>query len=113
MGFAQVQIQDVALDGGAETDADDFKVFDEAFGGTVFETYYTKNLKYAKKFFADNLAALYAAEGILGLESLYRKLTLKLMFNLHEIEDDYDVFVAFETMNNREGSDSVYESLNL
>ena len=23
------------------------------------------------------------------------------MFNLHEIEDDYDVFVAFETMNNR------------
>ena len=23
------------------------------------------------------------------------------MFNLHEIEDDYDVFIAFETMNNR------------
>lgn len=23
------------------------------------------------------------------------------MFNIHEIEDDYDVFVAFETMNNR------------
>ena len=23
------------------------------------------------------------------------------MFNLHEIDDDYDVFVAFETMNNR------------
>lgn len=23
------------------------------------------------------------------------------MFNLHEIEDDFDVFVAFETMNNR------------
>lgn len=32
MGFAQVQIQDVALDGGTETDADDFKVLDEAFG---------------------------------------------------------------------------------
>lgn len=78
-----------------------YKVFDEAFGGTVFETYYTKNLKYAKKFFAGNLGLLYAAEGMPGLESLYRKLTLKLMFNLHEIEDDYDVFVAFETMNNR------------
>lgn len=23
------------------------------------------------------------------------------MFNIHEIEDEYDVFVAFETMNNR------------
>ena len=23
------------------------------------------------------------------------------MFNIHEIADDYDVFVAFETMNNR------------
>lgn len=23
------------------------------------------------------------------------------MFNIHEIDDDYDVFVAFETMNNR------------
>ncbi len=36
-----------------------------------------------------------------GIEKLYKRLTLKLMFNLHEIEDDYDVFVAFETMNNR------------
>lgn len=32
MGLAQVQVQDVALDGGAETDADDFKVLDETFG---------------------------------------------------------------------------------
>jgi len=78
-----------------------YKVFEEPFGGTVFETYYTKNLKYAKTFFAGNLAALYQHEGVDGLERLYRKLTLHLMFNLHEIEDDYDVFVAFETMNNR------------
>lgn len=34
MGLAQVQIQNVALDGGTETDADDFKVLDEAFGNT-------------------------------------------------------------------------------
>lgn len=78
-----------------------YKVFEEPFGGAVFETYYTKNLKYAKNFFAENLQALYESEGIEDIERLYRKLTLRLMFNLHEIEDDYDVFVAFETMNNR------------
>lgn len=78
-----------------------YKVFEEPFGGTVDETYYTKNLKYAKDFFADNLRAMYENEGIDGIERLYKKLTLHLMFNLHEIEDDYDVFVAFETMNNR------------
>lgn len=78
-----------------------YKIFNEPFGGTVFETYYTKNLKYAKSFFAENLSAVFDVEGLQGIERLYRKLTLRLMFNLHEIEDDYDVFVAFETMNNR------------
>jgi hypothetical protein len=78
-----------------------YKVFEEPFGGSVFETYYTKNLKYAKNFFAENLQSLYENERIEGIERLYCKLTLRLMFNLHEIEDDYDVFVAFETMNNR------------
>lgn len=78
-----------------------YKVFEEQFGGTVFETYYTKNLKYAKSFFAENLRAMYETDGMTGIELLYKKLTLRLMFNLHEIEDDYDVFVAFETMNNR------------
>ncbi len=78
-----------------------YKVFYEVHSGTVNETYYTKNLKFAKTFFADNLAALYAAEGVDGINTLYKKLTLRLMFNIHEIDDDYDVFVAFETMNNR------------
>lgn len=77
------------------------KIFEEPFGGSIVETYYTKNLKYAKTFFIKNLIALYEEEGIASIELLYKKLTLKLMFNLHEIEDDYDVFVAFETMNNR------------
>ena len=78
-----------------------YRVFNEPFSGTVNETYYTKNLKFAKSFFHENLMALYKAEGVEGLSSLYLKLTLRLMFNIHEIEDDYDVFVAFETMNNR------------
>lgn len=77
------------------------KVFMEPYGGNVIETYYTKNLKFAKSFFSENLLTIYEAEGINGIEVIYKKLTQRLMFNLHEIEDDYDVFVAFETMNNR------------
>ena len=77
------------------------RVFNEPDPGEISETYYTKNLKNAKSFFADNIKALYAAEGIEGLTMMYQKLTQKLMFNLHEIDNDYDVFVAFETMNNR------------
>lgn len=64
-------------------------------------SYYTKNLKYAKEFFKKNISELYADEGMEGLSNLYLKLTQRLMFNIHEIDDDYDVFVAFETMNNR------------
>lgn len=81
-----------------------YKVFEEPYSGTVNETYYTKNLKFAKNFFAKNIRKLYEESGENGLEAvhaLYKKLTQKLMFNLHEIDDDYDVFVAFETMNNR------------
>ena len=78
-----------------------YKIFGEPYSGTVNETYYTKNLKFAKSFFRENLTALYENEGIEGINKLYLKLTLKLMFNIHEIDNDYDVFVAFETMNNR------------
>lgn len=78
-----------------------YKIFGEPYSGTVNETYYTKNLKFAKSFFRKNLTALYENEGIEGINKLYLKLTLKLMFNIHEIDNDYDVFVAFETMNNR------------
>lgn len=78
-----------------------YKIFGEPYSGTVNETYYTKNLKFAKSFFRENLTALYENERIEGINNLYLKLTLNLMFNIHEIDDDYDVFVAFETMNNR------------
>lgn len=77
------------------------KVFGEPYGGTLKETYYTKNLKYTKSFFGKEIATFYAKSGTEGLAELYKKLTLHFMFNIHGIEDDYDVFVAFETMNNR------------
>lgn len=81
-----------------------YKVFGEPYSGAVNETYYTKNLKFAKNFFAGNIRKLYEESGEGGIEAvntLYKKLTQRLMFNLHEIDDDYNVFVAFETMNNR------------
>lgn len=78
-----------------------YRILGQPFGGTIKETYYTKKLKYAKEFFVRELAAFYEIKDIDGIAELYRKLTLQLMFNIHEIEDDYDVFVAFETMNNR------------
>lgn len=77
------------------------RIFGQPFGGTIRETYYTKNLQYAKLFFSTELKAFYEAHGIDAIAELYKTLTLHLMFNIHEIEDDYDVFVAFETMNNR------------
>ena len=81
-----------------------YRVFGAGNPGTVNETYYTKNLKYAKKFFAENIGKLCedSGEGCLkAISVLYENLTRRLMFNLYEIDDDYDVFVAFETMNYR------------
>ncbi len=77
------------------------KILGEPEGGSIIETFYTLNLENAKQFFKDNLENYYKIFGITEIEALFRKATLNLMFNLHEIEDDFDVFVAFETMNNR------------
>lgn len=91
---------------GYETDNPSFKylkhkILSEPDGGNVIETFYTLNLENAKQFFKDNLANHYKTYGISEIETLFRKVTQNLMFNLHEIQDDFDVFVAFETMNNR------------
>ena len=77
------------------------KILGENYGGTLKETYYTKNLANVKCFFAKEISLLFQRKGKEGLNNLYQKLTQHFMFNIHEIQDDYDVFVAFETMNNR------------
>jgi len=59
------------------------------------ESLYTYNLEKAKEFFAIQL------ENYNKLEELFIKLTQKLVFNEYVIENDLDVFIAFETMNNR------------
>lgn len=61
------------------------------------DTLYTQNLKTAKLYFKNKLSTLSCDETAL----IFKKLTQKLKFNLYEIDDEIDVFVTFETMNNR------------
>jgi hypothetical protein len=60
-------------------------------------TIYTANLEAAKKFFLSKISKL----SIDDLAVLYTKLTQHLHFNIFYIEPELDVFVTFETMNNR------------
>ncbi|XCN72415.1 MAG: DUF262 domain-containing HNH endonuclease family protein [Candidatus Electrothrix aestuarii] len=78
-----------------------YKIFNEPDSPTIQETFYTLNLEKAKTFFIDSLKNCFAKYGIEEIEILFKKLTQNLMFNVYEISDDFDTFVAFETMNNR------------
>jgi hypothetical protein len=77
------------------------RIFNNDTSNRLEETYYTLNLEHAKAFFLENLKTQVEEEGADILSELFKKLTQRLMFNLYEISDDFDVFVAFETMNNR------------
>ena len=66
--------------------------------GEAPDTYYTKNLEAAKKFFAAKVKGLKDDDDVI---TIYKKLVGKLIFNVHEIGINFDVFVSFETMNNR------------
>ncbi|MBC9934130.1 DUF262 domain-containing protein [Chitinophaga qingshengii] len=60
-------------------------------------TIYTNNLQYAKNYFREKLSKLTLTEK----ETIFRKVTQNLLFNIYSISSDIDVFIAFETMNNR------------
>jgi uncharacterized protein with ParB-like and HNH nuclease domain len=79
------------------------KILNEPDGGVIEDTFYTQNLATAKDFFKRNIVQIYKdkAFGYKGIEVIFDALTNQLKFNLYEIGDDFDVFVAFETMNNR------------
>lgn len=66
-----------------------------AFEGT--ETVYTGNLRQARDYFRKQLEKKSLAE----IEELFKRLTQRFVFNEYELDADLDVFVAFETMNNR------------
>jgi uncharacterized protein with ParB-like and HNH nuclease domain len=61
------------------------------------ETLYTENLGFAKKYFDEKVIALNPHQ----LDTLFSKLVHNFKFNLYEVDEDLDVYVMFETMNNR------------
>lgn len=61
------------------------------------ETIYTSNLERAKNFFSEKLSL----STLLEKECIYEKITQHFLFNIYTISDEIDVFVTFETMNNR------------
>lgn len=61
------------------------------------ETLYTQNLSRAKTYFKKQLSALEQID----IALIFKKVTQKFKYNLYEIDDEIDVFVTFETMNNR------------
>ncbi len=74
------------------------KIFgDKSTSNENKETLYTTNLEEAKLFFKQKVDELTVEEK----EIIFKKLTENFRFNVYEIADDLDVFVAFETMNNR------------
>ena len=61
------------------------------------ETLYTANLMFAKMYFRGKLSELTKEEK----EVIFDKVANRLKFNYYEIDDTLDVYVTFETMNNR------------
>lgn len=61
------------------------------------DTIYTKNLIAAKEYFSEQLKNLTHTK----LEDVFTKITQQFVFNAYEISKEIDVFVTFETMNNR------------
>ena len=61
------------------------------------ETLYTANLMFAKNYFAEKLKMRDKEYK----EEIFDKAVNRLKFNYYEIDDSLDVYVTFETMNNR------------
>jgi len=78
-----------------------YNILDEVGSGSVRETFYTLNLSNAKHYFTKQFSELYEQDGLSGFQDIYKKLTKRFIFNEYIIKDEFDVFVAFETMNNR------------
>lgn len=77
------------------------RILGERGAGALAETFYTANLAYAKKFFSENIEAYKQAWGSSALDEVFRALRCNMKLIVHEISDDFDIFAAFETMNNR------------
>jgi hypothetical protein len=78
-----------------------YRILGETGAGTVNESVYTLNLENGKQYFKKQMEAWYKQEGIAGIQAIYKMLTKRFLFNEYIIKDEFNVFVAFETMNNR------------
>ncbi|MDD5363082.1 MAG: DUF262 domain-containing HNH endonuclease family protein [Ignavibacteria bacterium] len=76
-------------------------ILNEPYSGTIQETFYTLNLQNAKNYFKKQLNSLIGNKSIESIETEYKKLITRFLFNPYEIPSDFDEFLAFETMNNR------------
>lgn len=68
---------------------------------SVEETFYTFNLSKAKDFFDEMLKTYVDNNSIELLKSLFKKAVTRFKVMVHYIDDGFDVYSAFETMNNR------------
>jgi len=73
------------------------QIFGERVTHKLEETAYTENLLTAKNYFASKIKE----RTLIEKELLFKKLTQSFLFNIYEIEEEIDTYVAFETMNNR------------
>ena len=71
------------------------------------DTLYTKNLRFAKEYFAEKIRDMDQD----ALAGVFKKVTERLKFNEYMIDEVSDVYVTFETMNNRGKSLSTLELL--
>lgn len=81
----------------SDTPSDKFlraKIFGDDISEGIEESVYTKKLESAKEFFKKKINKD-------NMEEIFKTLTQRFVFNVYQINDSFDVFVAFETMNNR------------
>ncbi|WP_188936839.1 DUF262 domain-containing protein [Puia dinghuensis] len=60
-------------------------------------TLYTANLKFAKDYFESKFKDISNADR----EEIFKRVVNKLKFNFYEIDEELDIYITFETMNNR------------
>lgn len=71
------------------------KIFGDKSSKDIGErSIYTANLEAAYKFFTEKITNN-------NVEEIFNTLTQNFIFNVYKISSDFDVYVAFETMNNR------------
>lgn len=79
-----------------------YKILGEKKDKDLNESFYTINLDKADEFFKEKLNKLYNKNNDFeAIGNLFKTITQRLKFNKYVISQDFNINVAFETMNNR------------